>query len=69
MLKYIQSFCDNIELPNDGYVCAIDKSGKLIAYPDFDPGYEESLIDVPISDISGGNKKTFRDISAEFLKD
>ena len=63
MMKYLQSFCDNIELSNNGYVCVVDNSGKLIAYPDYDPDYFESLGDVSVSDIQGENVKTFKDIN------
>ena len=34
----IQDICDKIKLPNGGFICAINKSGNLVAAPGLKPG-------------------------------
>ena len=34
----LQHLCDSIKLPNGGFICAVDKSGNLVAGPGLKPG-------------------------------
>ena len=39
----LQHICDEIKLPNGGFICAIDKKGNLVAAPNLKPGMTMSF--------------------------
>ena len=52
---YLQRFCDEVMLPNEGYMCVADPEGRLVALPGLQPGEEQFIDRAELREFRGDN--------------
>ncbi|CAM2068263.1 HAMP domain-containing histidine kinase [Sulfidibacter corallicola] len=52
-LDILQKLCDEVNLPNQGYLCVARQDGKLVAVKGLTPDMDISLAGLPITDFTG----------------
>ena len=43
LVEYMQEICDQVMLPNEGFICVSDSKGNLVAFPGLGPDEEMSI--------------------------
>ncbi len=56
VISGIQSFADEIKLPNDGFICAMNGEGHLLAAPGLKPGETMNLGITDVNDFNTGKE-------------
>jgi signal transduction histidine kinase len=68
-VEYFQALCDNIKLPNGGFICAASEKGEIVAIPGLKDGDKRmNISNANFSEIDGKISYTHKDVleSSEF---
>jgi len=63
--KLLQSICEKLELPNGGFICATDNSGKLLAVKGYDASKNMSLGSAALKGIDGKPQRTISNTGSQ----
>jgi signal transduction histidine kinase len=66
-ISYLQRLCDQIMLPNEGFICVADPSGKLVALPGLDEGEDVFIDTAQFVQLEEGKTKKFAEIAEDEL--
>lgn len=64
LIDYLQRFCDEVMLPNEGFICVADSEGRLIAFPGLGPGEEMFIDRADFFSVDGEENKEFSEIQS-----